>query len=83
LIKRTVLERNQLNAQSLQVLRYFAQQGEGAIISSADLAAHFTGRAEISESISGSIELLLRRELIETPPNGYSIQLELIRRWFV
>jgi hypothetical protein len=77
------IERNQLDAQSLQVLRYFAQQGEGAIISSADLAAHFTERAEIAESISGSIELLLRRELIETRPSGYSIQLELIRRWFI
>jgi hypothetical protein len=77
------IERNQLDAQSLKVLRYFAQQGEGAIISSADLAAHFTGGAKIAESISGSIELLLRRELIETKPSGYSIQLELIRRWFI
>jgi hypothetical protein len=77
------IERNQLNTQSLQVLRYFAQQGEGAIISSADLAAYFAERAEIAEGISGSIELLLRRELIETKPSGYSIQLELIRRWFI
>jgi hypothetical protein len=77
------IERNQLDVHSLQVLRYVAQQGEGAIISSADLAAHFTERAEIAESISGSIELLLRRELIETKSSGYSIQLELIRRWFI
>jgi hypothetical protein len=77
------IERNQLDAHSLKVLRYFAQQGEGAIISSADLAAHFTGGAKIAESGSGSIELLLRRELIETKPSGYSIQLELIRRWFI
>jgi hypothetical protein len=77
------IERNQLDAHSLKVLRYLAQQGEGAIISSADLTAHFTERAEIAESISGSIELLLRRELIETKPSGYSIQLELIRRWFI
>jgi hypothetical protein len=77
------IEGNQLDTHSLQVLRYLAQQGEGAIISSADLAAHFTGGAEIAESISGSIELLLRRELIETKPSGYSIQLELIRRWFI
>jgi hypothetical protein len=77
------IERNQIDAQSLQVLRYLAQQGEAAIISSAELAAHFTGGAEIAKSISGSIELLLRRELIETKPSGYSIQLELIRRWFI
>jgi hypothetical protein len=77
------IERNQLDAQSLQVLRYLAQQSEAAIISSADLAAHFTGGAKITEGISGSIELLLRRELIETKPSGYSIQLELIRRWFI
>jgi hypothetical protein len=77
------IEGNQLDTHSLKVLRYFAQQGEGAIISSTDLAAHFTERAEIAESISGSIELLLRRELIETKHSGYSIQLELIRRWFI
>jgi hypothetical protein len=77
------IEGNQLDTHSLKVLRYFAQQGEGAIISSTDLAAHFTERAEIAESISGSIELLLRRELIETKSSGYSIQLELIRRWFI
>jgi hypothetical protein len=77
------IEGNQLDTHSLKVLRYLAQQGEGAIISSADLAAHFTGGAEIAEGINGSIELLLRRELIETKPSGYSIQLELIRRWFI
>jgi hypothetical protein len=76
------IEVNQLDTHSLKVLRYFAQQGEGATISSADLAAYFTG-AEIAEGLSGSIELLLRRELIETKPSGYSIQLELIRRWFI
>jgi hypothetical protein len=78
------IERNQLDAQSLEILRYCAQQGEGAIISTADLAAHFTEEVEklSTEDISSSIELLLRRELIETKANGYSIQLELIRRWF-
>jgi hypothetical protein len=71
------IERNQLETQSLQVLRYFAQQGEAATISKSELEQRF------SAGLEGAIELLLRREIIETKPSGYSIQLELIRRWFL
>jgi hypothetical protein len=70
------IERNQLDAQSLQVLRYFAQQGEAATISKSELEQRF------SAGLEGAIDLLLRRELLEIKPSGFSIQLELIRRWF-
>jgi hypothetical protein len=70
------IERNQLDAQSLQVLRYFAQQGEAATISKSELEQRF------SAGLEGAIDLLLRRELLEIQPAGYSIQLELIRQWF-
>jgi hypothetical protein len=69
------IERNQLDAQSLQVLRYFAQQGEAATISKSELEQQF------SVGLDGAIDLLLRRELLEIQPAGYCIQLELIRRW--
>jgi hypothetical protein len=71
------IECNQLDAPAVAVLRYCAQQGEAAIISKSALEQQFSARLE------GSIDLLLRRELIETRPSGYSIQLELIRRWFI
>jgi hypothetical protein len=70
------IERNQLDPQSLQVLRYFAQQGEAATISKSELEQRF------SAGLEGAIDLLLRRELLEIQPAGYCIQLELIRRWF-
>ncbi len=70
------IERNQLDDSALAVLRYCAQQGEGAIISKLALKQQFV------VGVEESIDLLLRRELIETQPSGYSIQLELIRRWF-
>ncbi len=67
---------NQLDGTALAVLRHCAQQGEGAIISKLALAQQF------SVGLAESIDLLLRRELLETQPAGYCIQLELIRRWF-
>jgi hypothetical protein len=70
------IERNQLDASALAVLRYCAQQGEAATISKSELEQRF------SADLERAIDLLLRRELIETKPSGYSIQLELIRRWF-
>jgi hypothetical protein len=70
------IERNQLNTNALAVLRHFAQQGESAILSKLALEQQF------SVGLEESIDLLLRRELLEIHPTGYSIQLELIRRWF-
>ena len=70
------IERNQLDDRPLAVLRYLADRGEGATASESDLAREFP------EGIEGAIELLHRRELIETTSGGYRIQVELIRRWF-
>jgi hypothetical protein len=70
------IERNQLDATTLAVLRHCAQQGESAIISKLALEQQF------SVGLEGAIDLLLRRELLEIQPAGYCIQLELIRRWF-
>jgi hypothetical protein len=79
------IERNQLDAPALAVLRYCAQQGEAAIISKSALEQQFSAGFEgsITSGASEAIDLLLRRELIEHQPSGYSVQLELIRRWFV
>ncbi len=79
------IERNQLDAPALAVLRYCAQQGEAVIISKSELEQRFSADSEgaITSGVSEAIDLLLRRELIETKQSGYSIQLELIRRWFM
>jgi hypothetical protein len=73
-----------LDAPALAVLRYCAQQGEAATISKSELEQRFAEdlAGAITSGLSEAIDLLLRRELIETKPDGYSIQLELIRRWF-
>ena len=70
------IERNQVNAHALPVLRYLAAQGEGATVSQTALFSQF------SDSWAEAIHLLLRRELIELNLNGYRFQVELIRRWF-
>ncbi|MEM9088186.1 MAG: AAA family ATPase [Cyanobacteria bacterium P01_F01_bin.53] len=84
------IERNQVDAPALAILRYIAAQGEGASISKSALAEHLlkasaqTGLNAInSEEIKNALSLLLRRELIETTePDHYRIQIELFRRWF-
>jgi len=70
------IERNQVNAPALPVLRYLAAQGEGATVSQTALSSQFP------DSWAEAIDLLLRRELIELNLNGYRFQVELIRRWF-
>ena len=65
------IECNQLNARALAVLRYLADRGEGATVRESDLAREFP------EGIEGAIELLHRRELIETTSGGKRIQVEL------
>jgi hypothetical protein len=70
------IERNQVDALGLAVLRFMAAQGEGAIIDQTNLARHF---ADELEEVLG---LLVRRELVEMVNGGYRFQVELIRRWF-
>ena len=70
------LERNQVDANALAVLRYLAAQGEAATVSETVLASQF------GDGWVEAIALLSRRELLELTPSGYCFQVELIRRWF-
>ncbi|MEM9216779.1 MAG: AAA family ATPase [Cyanobacteria bacterium P01_F01_bin.150] len=70
------IERNQLDAYSLEVLRAIATQGEGAIVSLAFLAQ------QNPEGLGHVLKTLLQRELLEQTDDGYRMQVELIRQWF-
>jgi len=73
------IERNQIGAlepAGLEVLRFIAAQGEGAIVSQETLSRKFPNE------LDSTLNLLLRRELIEKEDEGYHFQVELIRRWF-
>lgn len=71
------IERNQLAPVSLAVMRYIASQGEGAGVELQQLVQVFP------EGLKAAIDQLCCRELVELTPQGYGIQVELIRRWFV
>ena len=80
------IERNQVEPQSLAVLRYIAAKGEGAVVSLDELKQQFSNDLEETTS------LLIRRELLEEiseNPSGSQandlvrIQIELFRRWFI
>jgi hypothetical protein len=70
------IQNNQVNAEGLEVLRFLAAQGEGAIVSKKNLSCEFP------DGLNSILNLLLRRELIEQVGDGYRFQVELIRRWF-
>ncbi|MFN6500647.1 MAG: AAA family ATPase [Nostoc sp. DedQUE01] len=70
------IQNNQVDATGQAILRFIAPQGEGVIVSRESLLQRFPD-AEIT------LKLLLQRELIEEVEDGYSFQVELIRRWFV
>jgi hypothetical protein len=72
------IERNQVDAAGLTLLRFLAARGEGAVIGRQALAREFPGAEELDRTLS----LLTRRELIEAAGDGYRFQVELIRRWF-
>lgn len=67
---------NQITSQGRDVLRFMSSHGEGKIIRGDSLVTHFP------EDLSSTLDLLLRRDLIEAVPQGYRFQVELIRRWF-
>ncbi len=73
------IERNQITPSGLNLLRFLAKQGEGAIVSEASLADHIKQPPPIFEK---TLKHLRRRELIEAQDGGYRFQVELIRRWF-
>jgi hypothetical protein len=67
---------NQVNAPGLELLRFLAAKGEGATLSKKALSRQFP------DNLDSTLNLLLRRELIEEDGDGYCFQVELIRRWF-
>ncbi|MEC4892038.1 MAG: hypothetical protein SAL07_23545 [Oscillatoria sp. PMC 1051.18] len=71
------LQNNQLDAASVKVLRFIAVQGENARVSYEVLSRQFF------DGLDRSLELLLRREVIEFVEGGYCFQVELIRCWFL
>lgn len=71
------IQRNQLNAPALALLRYIAAQGEGAIVPRAQLAGNRP------DALDQALIDPLRREIVEYVDNGYRFQIELVRRWFI
>jgi hypothetical protein len=70
------IQRNQVDAAGLALLRFLAARGEGATIDREALALR------VGSDIRATLDLLVRRELIEAVDGGYRFQVELIRRWF-
>jgi hypothetical protein len=70
------IQNNQIKESELKVLRFLAEKGEGITVSKKALSRDFR------DSFDSSINLLLRRELIEEAEDGYRFQVELIRQWF-
>jgi hypothetical protein len=73
------IERNQVNAVELALLRFLAAQGERVAVNQTDLLA---GPFSDKDALAHALDLLIRRELIERTDGGYQFQVELIRRWF-
>lgn len=70
------IESNQVGQTGLDVLRFLAAQGEGAVVSHETLVAR---------NVAGLDQILAelqRRDLIERVEGGYQFQVELIRYWF-
>jgi hypothetical protein len=70
------IERNQVDAAGLALLRFMSAQGEGAVISRETLIRQFP------DELDRALEMLIRRELIEPAGRAYRFQVELIRSWF-
>jgi hypothetical protein len=70
------IQNNQVNFDGLEILRFLAAQGEAAIASQEALSRKFP------DNLDSTLDLLLRRELIEQVGDRYRFQVELIRRWF-
>ena len=74
------IERNQIGAAELALLRFLAARGEGAVISREAMARQLSGGDE--DELERTLDLLARRDLVEWDGEGYRFQVELIRRWF-
>ncbi len=58
------------------ILRFMAQQGEGAVVSRDTMMRQFP------DHLAPILDALVQRELLEPADGGYRFQVELIRRWF-
>ncbi|MEQ9355014.1 nSTAND1 domain-containing NTPase [Coleofasciculus chthonoplastes] len=70
------IERNQVNKADLELLKFLAAKGEGATVSKKVLSRQFP------DNLNSTLNLLVRRDLLEEDGDGYRFQVELIRRWF-
>jgi hypothetical protein len=70
------IARNQITTEGLELLRFLAAKGEGATVSKKALSRQFP------DNLHSTLNLLLRRELVEPVGDGYRFQVELIRCWF-
>jgi GAF domain-containing protein len=70
------IQRNQIDTGGRALLRFLAAQEEGATVDRETLAL------QVGSDIRTTLDLLIRRELIEAVDGGYRFQVELIRRWF-
>jgi hypothetical protein len=70
------IQRNQVDAAGLALLRYLAARGKGGTVRRENLPRQFAGALE------QTLDSLLRRDLIEPVNGGFSFQVEMIRRWF-
>jgi len=78
------IERNQIDREAAAVLRFLAQQGEGAVTTRQRLLTEFT--AWTAEQLDAALRQLRRRDLVEpvgAAREGYRFQVELIRRYFL
>ncbi len=72
------IEKNQVDAVGLEVLRRMARSGETAVTPRPTLVEHIPSLLQLEEALAQ----LQHRELIEPLDHGYRFQVELIRRWF-
>ena len=70
------IQNNQVSLVGLDILRFMAARGEGAIVNKNTILQEIPGASE------SDFQRLLQRELIEEVGDGYRFQVELIRRWF-
>ena len=75
----TDIARNQIGSTEHTILDQIAAQGAGGTCSYAALQTIITDQYRLNTSL----DLLLRRELLQKHDNHYRFQVEMIRQWFV
>ncbi|EIJ42182.1 ATPase [Beggiatoa alba B18LD] len=71
------IENNQVSHIGAEILHRLAECGEGAILTTEELAKPYT-----LEVFTPALQNLLQRELLEPLGKGYRFQVEMVRRWF-